>query len=138
MSLLAKVDIEHAYRNIPIHPQDRHLLGMRWNNILYIDTVLPFGLRSAPKLFNAIADTLEWILLSRGVTHLHHYLDDVLTMGPKESDECESNLTTKHQYLVQHVRRSSQVDKSRRSSNITCIFRNIVAYKYHGNSLTTR
>ena len=24
-SLLAKVDIEHAYRNIPIHPQDRHL-----------------------------------------------------------------------------------------------------------------
>ena len=35
-SLLAKVDIEHAYRNIAIHPQDRHLLGMRWNNIIIV------------------------------------------------------------------------------------------------------
>ena len=24
---LAKIDIVHAYRNIPVHPTDRHLLG---------------------------------------------------------------------------------------------------------------
>jgi len=30
--LLAKVDIRDAYRLIPIHPHDRHLLGMSWDN----------------------------------------------------------------------------------------------------------
>ena len=40
-TLLAKIDIEHAYRNIPIHPSDRRLLGMHWNGALYVDTVLP-------------------------------------------------------------------------------------------------
>ena len=58
-SLLAKVDIEHAYRNVPIHPGDRRLLGMMWKGDLYVDTVLPFGSRSAPpKIFSAIADTV--------------------------------------------------------------------------------
>lgn len=40
---LAKVDIAHAFRNVPIHPQDRHLLGMQWEGRVYIDTCLPFG-----------------------------------------------------------------------------------------------
>lgn len=61
-SLLAKIDIAHAYRNVPVHPDDRHLLGMLWDGSLYVDTVLPFGLRSAPKIFSAISDSLERIL----------------------------------------------------------------------------
>ena len=36
-ALLAKIDIESAFRNIPVHPDDRHLLGMRWNDELFID-----------------------------------------------------------------------------------------------------
>lgn len=47
-TLLAKIDIEHAYRNIPI-PHDRELLGMSWKGGLYIDAALPFGLRYTPK-----------------------------------------------------------------------------------------
>ena len=49
-ALLAKVDVEHAYRNIPVHPEDRHLLGMAWRGRLYIDTALLFCLRSAPTI----------------------------------------------------------------------------------------
>lgn len=49
---------------------------MRWKNYLYIDTVLPFGLRCAPKTFEAVADALEWVLLQAGVKNLIHYLDD--------------------------------------------------------------
>ena len=48
---LAKVDIEHAYRNILVHREDRLLLAMRWRERIYLDTVLPFGLRSAPNFF---------------------------------------------------------------------------------------
>ena len=91
-TLLAKIDIEHAYRNIPIHPDDRHLLGMSWEGSLYIDTVLPFGLRSAPKIFSAVADTLEWIALHEGVSRLLHYLDNFLTMGAEHTCECQLNL----------------------------------------------
>ena len=40
-TILAKIDIKHAYRNIPVHPADHHLLGMLWKNE---DMVLPFGL----------------------------------------------------------------------------------------------
>ena len=60
--MLAKIDIAHAYRNVPVHPEDRKLLGMQWQGKVYIDTALPFGLRSAPKIFTAISDALEWIL----------------------------------------------------------------------------
>jgi hypothetical protein len=61
-SELAKIYVKSAYRTVPIHPDDRWLLGMRWEESLFVDTALPFGLRSAPKIFTAIADAVEWIL----------------------------------------------------------------------------
>ena len=81
-TMLAKIDIKNAFRLLPVHPSDRHLLGMSWSDGIYIDTCLPFGLRSAPKLFNVMADLLGWILQQQGVSELLHYLDDFLTMGP--------------------------------------------------------
>ncbi len=41
---LSKFDIESAYRMVPVHPEDRHLLGMEWKGKLFIDTTLTFGL----------------------------------------------------------------------------------------------
>ena len=55
-TLLAKIDIKSAFCLLPVHPSDRHLLAMKWNKGIYIDACLPFGLRSAPKLFNILAD----------------------------------------------------------------------------------
>lgn len=59
-SMLAKIDIRSAYRLIPVHPEDRKFLGMLWKDLLYVDGMLPFGLSSAPKIFTAWADALEW------------------------------------------------------------------------------
>ena len=53
---LVKIDIYNAYRIVPVHPDNRPLLGMKWQGKLYVDTTLPFGLRLAPKIFNAAAD----------------------------------------------------------------------------------
>ena len=36
-SMLAKIDIKSAFRLIPVHPADRHLLAMSWRGALYID-----------------------------------------------------------------------------------------------------
>ena len=69
-TMLAKIDIKNAFRLLPVHPSDRHLLGMSWSDGIYIDTCLPFGLRSAPKLFNVMADLLGWILQQQGVSEL--------------------------------------------------------------------
>ena len=55
-ALMAKFNIESAYQNIAIHPLDRHLLGLTWRNAYYIDLALPFGLRSAPAIFNSTAE----------------------------------------------------------------------------------
>ncbi len=91
-TLLAKIDIKAAYRLIPVHPSDRPLLGIKWNGYIYIDTKLPFGLRSAPKIFNAVADALEWCYRHEGVPIVDHYLDDFITLGPPNSTACASNL----------------------------------------------
>ena len=55
---MAKMDIERAYRMVSVHQQDRYLLGVQWEGQVYVDAALPFGLRSAPKIFNALADGL--------------------------------------------------------------------------------
>ena len=54
--------------------------------------MLPFGLRSAPKIFTAVADALEWCISQHGVDYIFHYLDDFLIMGPPGSSICQENL----------------------------------------------
>ena len=42
-TLLTKIDIKSTYRIIPVHPVDRHLLGMSRKGGIYVDTALSFG-----------------------------------------------------------------------------------------------
>jgi hypothetical protein len=96
-ALMAKFDVQAAYRNIPIHlyPDDRYLLGMKWRDRFYVDLVLPFGLRSAPFIFNSVDEAVEWILVHNyAVSPLFHYLDDFLTLGPANSPICQSHMDT--------------------------------------------
>ncbi|KAL5500231.1 hypothetical protein EMCRGX_G011755 [Ephydatia muelleri] len=59
---------------------------------VYCDAMLPFGLRSAAKIFSAVADALEWILRRRGVDHVAHYLDDFIILGAPHSSQCAHSL----------------------------------------------
>ena len=93
-ALLAKMDICQAYRNIPVAPEDKPLLGLKWNGRTYVDQVLPFGLRSAPMIFSAIADGLLWIMKKKGASWAIHYIDDFLTIGAPFSEECRKNTIT--------------------------------------------
>ena len=78
MDEAVNLDIKDAYRIIPVHPDDYHLLGISWRGATYIDRALPFGLRSAPKIFSAVADLVAWVLHQQGIKHQLHYLDDFL------------------------------------------------------------
>ena len=57
-----------------------------------MDTVLPFGLRYAPKIFNAVANALEWACRNNGVGNMLHYLDDFMVFGAPDSSECADYL----------------------------------------------
>ena len=58
-TILAKIDLKAAFRMVPIDPKDWDLLSMKWQGNFYLDTCLPFGLRSAPYLFNQFAEALH-------------------------------------------------------------------------------
>ena len=91
-TILAKIDIKSAFRLLPVHPTDRYLLGMTWKDWIYTDHCIPFGFRSAPKLFNILVDFFAWTAQNAGVSYLIHYLDDYLTMGPPASTAYQNNL----------------------------------------------
>ena len=89
-TLMAKFDVDSAYPNVAIHPNDRPLLGMQWRGKYFVDLVLPFGLRSVPFIFTSIADLVEWILVHNyGVDFPCHYLD-FFTLGLSSSWLCHS------------------------------------------------
>ena len=76
---LWKTDLADAFRHITVHRNDVPLLGFVWAGLLFFDLVLPFGLRSSPRLFELFATALQWILTNKfGFHFLVHYLDDFL------------------------------------------------------------
>ena len=93
-SFMAKTDLKSAFRLIPIHPDDWDLLGIHWNNQYYVDLYLPFGLRSAPFLFNQLSGALEWVLKHNyGLKHVLHILDDFFIAEPTRL-KCLSSFNT--------------------------------------------
>ena len=97
---MAKKDIESAFHLYPVHPDDWELLGMKWDGKYYYDKVLPFGLRSAPFLFNQLSDAIEWILNNKcAISYVCHFLDDFLIIEPGNQigppqHNCQNSLTS--------------------------------------------
>ncbi len=93
-ALMAKVDLKSAFRMVPVCKQDWELLGMQWKGAYYVDACLPFGLRSAPFLFNQFAHALHWILAHNYTIDTVQYLDDYFLAGPAESPVCQQAVNT--------------------------------------------
>lgn len=93
-TLLGKMDVKEAFRIVPVHPFDRPLLAIQWKGILFIDKVLPFGLRSAPLLFTVLADAAEWVVHQKGVKHVWHYVDDFIFAGEPNSTQFASAMAS--------------------------------------------
>jgi hypothetical protein len=93
-SFLAKTDIKSAFRIVPVHPKDYHLLGMKWRDKYLYDMVLPFGLSSSCKIFEAFSTALEWIISKRlKDTEVLHIIDDFLFIA-KTLDLCQFSLSS--------------------------------------------
>jgi hypothetical protein len=78
---LTKVDIKHAYRLLPVRPEDRPLLVYFWEGKYYVDLVLPFGGRSSASIFTSFSDLVCWILRNKRKLTIVHYSDDFLLIS---------------------------------------------------------
>ena len=93
--LMAKTDIEDAFRNLIIHPEDHHLLGLQWEGKFYYDTCLPMGCSSSCQLFEKFSSSLQWILNHEfGIKGVSHLLDDFFFVGRPNSQQCQLALDT--------------------------------------------
>ena len=83
--IIIKKDIKDAFRNIPVAPHMQWLLGLKWEDNYYKEACLPFGLSTAPFIFNLYAEAFHWILQSYcHWDRLVHYLDDFIHVVPSE------------------------------------------------------
>ncbi|XP_014832845.1 PREDICTED: uncharacterized protein LOC106910690 [Poecilia mexicana] len=83
---LAKADITDAFKIMPVHPSQWHLLGARWEGKYYFFVRLTFGCRSSPHLFNTLSEALCWILLNVSrLPSVLHLLDDFLLIDSPSS-----------------------------------------------------
>ena len=92
-SLMAKADIEKAFRIIPVHPVDYELLGMKINNLFYYDKALPMGCSISCKLFEEFSTALHWIVANEfKAAGIVHVLDDFLFVGAAATQQCDRAL----------------------------------------------
>ena len=79
---LAKIDLRHVYRSVPIHPSNYAATGLKWlfegDSVptYFIDTRLPFGGRRAPGTFHHLSQSVRHIMLRQGFHSIVVYLDD--------------------------------------------------------------
>ena len=82
---MAKLDVESAFRIIPISPNDSPLLGFRWRDQFYMHAALPMGAASSSAIFETFSTALEWIGENvLNVTKIVHVLDDFLLLAPSK------------------------------------------------------
>ena len=98
---MSKLDLSDAFRHILVNAQDWELLGSTWPVEIdgtvvpgyFIDTFLPFGLRSSPALFLKFVEGLKFVMSSRGASPIWNYLDDFWTCGPPSPNpHCRTSL----------------------------------------------
>ena len=86
-AVLLKEVLADAFRHMPAAICDRWLLGFQWLEIFYMEAFLPFGLRTAPFLFDLFAKALHFILAYVLGWHIVlNYLDDFFTIFPPGTD----------------------------------------------------
>ena len=78
---LSKLYMEAAFRIIPVHPSQWHLLGMKWEGKYYFDKVSFMGRWSSPCIFDSLSEAIEWICITNYLIEiLMHLLDDFLSV----------------------------------------------------------
>ena len=79
------IDLKQAYQQMKLDPQTRKYLMINTHRGLFRYTRLPYGVSSAPGLFQK---AMEQLL--RGIPGVAVYIDDILVTGSTEADHLRS------------------------------------------------
>ena len=91
---MAKIDLQHAYRSVPIHPDNYKATECKWQFLgdhsytYFYDTHLPFGAKSSLEIFHCITQSVRCMMARRGFPNIIVYLDDFLVIGATR-EECQ-------------------------------------------------
>ena len=102
---MAKIDLKHAYRSVPIHPDNFRATGCKWrfsgdaNFTYFYDTRLPFGAKSSPMIFHRLTQSVRRMMARRGFSDIIVYLDDFLVIAPTK-DQCKLAYDTLSELLL--------------------------------------
>ena len=80
----SKLDLAQAYLQIPLEETSKKYTTINTQKGLFQYTRLPFGIASAPAIFQR---TIEGVL--RGIPHVCVYIDDILITGSSQEDHLE-------------------------------------------------
>jgi len=83
---MMKHDRKSTLHHIPVSQLDHWLLIFEWEGQFYVDMFLPFGLRTAPWIFNLFSEALHWIFTTLYHWDVTHYLDNFLAVFPPNAD----------------------------------------------------
>ena len=90
--LIYKRDLSRAYRQIPVDPGDWSFVGYSWKGHIFIDKVLPMGLRSACQACQRVTNMISYIFKQKG-HRVINYLDDLAgAAAPSVADSVFSEL----------------------------------------------
>ena len=77
--------IQRAFKIIPGHPFQWHLLGINWEGKSHFDEVLSIGGRSSLFIFDNVSAAIEWICVTKYILeYLMHLLGDFLCVKPPD------------------------------------------------------
>ncbi|XP_053395182.1 uncharacterized protein LOC123542500 isoform X1 [Mercenaria mercenaria] len=93
-ALLSKIDVQNAFKIIPIAPHNHFLLGFCIDNKYYYDKTLPMGLSFSCSLFEQFSSAIHWIAENKlQIPGCAHILDDFLFVSSQDYDTALNNLT---------------------------------------------
>ena len=75
------LDLSQAYTQVPLDDESAKLVAIHTHRGLYKYNRLPFGVASAPAMFQKLTDTVL-----RDIPHVICYLDDILVTGTNEEE----------------------------------------------------
>ena len=83
--IFSKLDLSQAYLQIPVDESSKPYLTVNTQRGLYVYNRLPFGVASAPAIFQRIMDTVL-----QGIDGVACYIDDILVSSPDEESHRRS------------------------------------------------
>lgn len=88
----AKIDLQAAYRSVPIHPDNYEATGIQWTfkgdsqPTFLFDSRLPFGSNKGPGHFHRLSQAIRRGMKRKGFSGIVAYLDDFFIAAPTYED----------------------------------------------------